>query len=99
MSAVPLSGNSLKLVNEGCIPGAAFTNLEYAETDTFFSDNLNYNLKMIAFDAQTSGGLLISVNNLKAEELLKDLRSAGLLMSSIIGKVTSRREKLLYLTD
>jgi selenide, water dikinase len=99
MSVVPLIGNTLQLVDDGCIPGASFTNLEYVEDETEFSKNLNYNLKMIAFDAQTSGGLLISVNAKKAEAMLKDLKSAGLLMSSIIGKVTSRKEKLLYLTN
>jgi selenide,water dikinase len=99
MSAVPLVGNTLQLVDDGCIPGASFTNLEYVEGDTEFSSNLCYNLKMIALDAQTSGGLLISVNNQKAAELLKELKSAGLIMSSIIGKVISRKEKLLYLTN
>jgi selenide,water dikinase len=99
MSAVPLIGNTFQLVDDGCIPGASFTNLEFVEGDAEFSKNLNYNLKMIAFDAQTSGGLLISVNSQKAAALLKDLKSSGLLVSSIIGKVTSRKEKLLYLTD
>jgi selenide,water dikinase len=99
MSAVPLLSNTLKLADEGCIPGASFTNLDYAEDDTDFSKDLNYNLKMIAFDAQTSGGLLISVQAARADEMLNELKSAGLYRSSIIGKVTTREEKLLYLTD
>ena len=99
MSAVPLLGNTSKLVDDGCIPGASFTNLDYAENDTDFSKDLNYNLKMIAFDAQTSGGLLISVQAARADEMLTELKSAGLFRSSIIGKVTTRKEKLLYLTD
>jgi selenide,water dikinase len=99
MSAVPLLNGTLRLVDEGCIPGASFTNLEYAESDSGFSVDLSYNQKMIAFDAQTSGGLLIAVDEGKAEALLKALKTAGLLSSSIIGKVTARKEKLLYLTD
>lgn len=99
LSAVPLLSNTLKLVDDGCIPGASFTNLDYAENDSDFSKDLNYNLKMIAFDAQTSGGLLISVQAARAEEMLTELKSAGLFRSSIIGKVTTRNEKLLYLTD
>jgi selenide,water dikinase len=54
---------------------------------------------MIAFDAQTSGGLLISVQESKAEEMLSELKSAGLNMSAIIGNVTTRKEKLLYLSS
>jgi selenide,water dikinase len=99
MSAVPLLGNTLKLVDEGCIPGASFNNLDYAESDTDFSTVLNYNLKMIAFDAQTSGGLLISITANRAEKMLNELKSAGLSRSSIVGEVTVRKEKLLYLTD
>jgi selenide,water dikinase len=99
MTAVPLMNSTLKLVDEGCIPGASFSNLDYSETDTDFSVDLNYNLKMIAFDAQTSGGLLISVQESKAEEMLSELKSAGLNMSAIIGYVTTRKEKLLYLSS
>ena len=99
MNSVPLLGAALQLAEEGCIPGASFSNLEYAEPDTDFSEELEYNLKMIAFDAQTSGGLLISIKAEKAEELLSELKSAGLLQSAIIGRATLRKEKLLYLTN
>ncbi len=99
MTAVPLLGSTLKLVDDGCIPGASFTNLDYAEKGTDFSENLNYNLKMIAFDAQTSGGLLISIQAARAEEMLTELKSAGLIRAAIVGKVTIRKEKVLYLSD
>jgi selenide, water dikinase len=99
MKAVPVIGASLDLVNEGCIPGASFSNLEYAETDTDFSKDLDYNLKMIAFDAQTSGGLLICIRAARAEEMLNELKSAGLSRTAIVGKVTTRKGKSLYLTD
>jgi selenide,water dikinase len=99
MKAVPLLEGTLKLVNEGCIPGSCFTNLDYAESDTEFTVNLDYNLRMTAFDAQTSGGLLISVNAGRAEEMLSDLISAGLTRSAIIGNVIPAKEKLLYLTE
>ena len=99
LAAVPLFGSALKLVDDGCIPGASFTNLDYAETYTDFSKSLSYNLKMIAFDAQTSGGLLISVRAARADEMLSELKETGLIMSAIVGKVISRKEKLLYLTS
>jgi selenide,water dikinase len=98
MKSVPLIGSTLKLVNEGCIPGASFTNLDYVADETGFSEDLEYNLRMIAFDAQTSGGLLISVQSEKAEEMLSDLNSEGLSRAVIIGTVSARKEKLLYLT-
>jgi selenide,water dikinase len=99
MLSVPLLGAALQLADDGCIPGASFSNLEYAESNTDFSEDLNYNLKMIAFDAQTSGGLLISIRAEKAQALLNELKAAGLIHSAIIGKVSKRDEKLLYLTN
>ena len=97
MRSVPLIGITLSLVDEGCIPGACFTNLDYAEKDLSVSDSLGYNHKMIAFDAQTSGGLLISAPPGIAEKILAELKNEGALYPAIIGKVTDQREKLLFL--
>ncbi|HUX94304.1 MAG TPA: selenide, water dikinase SelD [Bacteroidales bacterium] len=97
MREVPLIGKTFNLVDDGCIPGASFRNLEYSETDTLFAADLDYNLKMIAFDSQTSGGLLMSVPEEKAETVISDLHLAGLTSASIIGEVTEFREKYLIL--
>jgi len=98
MNKVPLIGNTYNLVDEGCIPGASFRNLEYVEEHLFTATDLNYNLKMIAFDAQTSGGLLMSVPADKANAVLADLHSAELSYSAIIGEVTEMQDKYLYLS-
>jgi selenide,water dikinase len=97
MQSVPLIGSTLKHVDDGCIPGACFSNLGYSENSLSFSEGIDYNLKMIAFDAQTSGGLLISVPSEKAGDMLKDIRSAGLIFSEIIGEVTGQDDKLIHL--
>lgn len=97
MGKVPLIGSTWNLVDDGCIPGAAFTNLDYAENDISFSSDLDYNLKMIAFDAQTSGGLLISVPPDKKDLLVAELIKSGLTRTTVIGRVTGQREKLIYL--
>lgn len=99
MKNVPLAGNCYKLIDDGCIPGAAFRNLDYAETDIEFMNDLDYNLKMIAFDAQTSGGLLFSAPSEKAKEILKDLHSEGLPHSNVIGNVIPQGEKYIYLKN
>ncbi len=99
MKQVPLIGNAYMLVDEGCIPGAAFRNLEYAEKGSSFSKDLDYNLKMAAFDAQTSGGLLICAPDDLAGEIVADLKNSGLDKTSVIGKVTELKSKLLYLEN
>jgi selenide,water dikinase len=99
MSSVPLIGKTYKLVDDGCIPGASFRNLDYAEADIDFKHDLDYNLKMIAFDAQTSGGLLFCAPPDITGEILADLVGAGLNNSAVIGHVTDRDEKLIYLNS
>ena len=98
MNKVPLIGNTYNLVDEGCIPGASFRNLEYVEEHLFTATDLNYNLKMIAFDAQTSGGLLMSVPADKANAVLADLHLAELSYSAVIGEVTEMQDKYLILS-
>lgn len=99
MRKVPLIGSAYNLTDEGCIPGASFRNLEFAEPYLEESDDLDYNLKMIAFDAQTSGGLLMSVPQKSADSLLKDLHSSGLEKSAIIGAATEKNDKYLRLEN
>jgi selenide, water dikinase len=99
MKDVPLIGNSYNLVDDGCIPGAAFRNLAYAEKDIDFAPDLDYNLKMIAFDAQTSGGLLMSAPSENVEAILDDLHKTGLFSSVIIGNVTEKKERYLILEN
>jgi selenide,water dikinase len=97
MDKVPLIGSSYSLVDVGCIPGASFRNLDFADKDLYQSSGLDYNLKMIAFDAQTSGGLLMSVAPERSETVLGDLHAAGLNSAGIIGTVTEKKEKYLHL--
>jgi len=99
MKEVPLIGNCYQLVEEGCIPGASFRNLDYAEKDIEFASDLDYNLKMIAFDAQTSGGLLFSAPADKVNSILQDLLNTGLSDSKVIGQVTEQNEKFIYLAN
>jgi len=99
MKEVPLIGDAYKLVDDGCIPGASFRNLEYAEKNIDFASDLDYNLKMIAFDAQTSGGLFFSAPPDKVNEILEDLQNTGLMNSKIIGNVTGPEEKFIYLNN
>ena len=92
---VPVLKGVMELIDLGVIPGAAFRNLEYAEKDCFFDDTIDYNRKMLLADAQTSGGLLISIAAEKADSLIADLKQAGETFS-IIGKVIDKAEKSVY---
>jgi selenide,water dikinase len=99
MKKVPLIGNAYSLVEDGCIPGASFRNLDFVKEYLYSAPDIDYNLKMIAFDAQTSGGLLMSVHSQMAEAVLKDLHTAGLTSASIIGVVTEFQDKYINLQN
>ena len=97
MNTVPLADGTYDLAALGCIPGAAFRNLDYTERETRFDEGLDYSLKMIAHDAQTSGGLLMAVAPGKAEDLLKELHSSGHQAAAVIGTVEARGDAALVL--
>lgn len=98
MRSVPLIDGTYSLTDMGCIPGAAFRNLDYTERETLFDEGLDYNLKMIAHDAQTSGGLLISIAADKADALLEDLQTAGHSEAAIIGQAEEKGKDLLVIS-
>ena len=92
---VPVLDGVMNLVDLGVIPGAGFRNLEYAEKDCFFNDSLDYNNKMMLADAQTSGGLLISIAAVEADSLISELKAAGE-GYAVIGEVVNKAEKYVY---
>ncbi len=97
MKQVPLLAGTYVLAEQGCIPGAAFRNLDYTDGETSFAEGLDYNLKMIAHDAQTSGGLLMAVAPEKVEELLRDLHASGHPEAVVTGKAMARGKAALVL--
>ena len=58
------------LANEGIIPGGTKRNLDYAEKFAHFSESLSPTKKLLACDAQTSGGLLISLPETEANRFI-----------------------------
>ena len=87
--SMPFIKGVFELAQEGVIPGGTKLNLEFVQDDINSAEHLaEFQLHMLA-DAQTSGGLLISVSTNKAEALVNALKSNGPLASHIIGEVQS----------
>lgn len=96
-SAVPALPGVLQLLDEGCIPGAAFRNIRFADEDLVAHCSLTR--KMLLADAQTSGGLLMAVDAGAAQDLLAELHASGLHSeAAIIGVVTEYRAGTPYLS-
>lgn len=93
---LPVIDTVLKLLDEGCVPGTVFRNLEFVNDDTRFGETVSLPRKFITCDAQTSGGLLISISADRAEELLNDLLLCGKHpYACIIGRVMPKSDRYL----
>jgi selenide,water dikinase len=86
-TAVPLLAGAYTLVDMGCIPGASFRNLRYVDPHVLFRDGVDYNLKMLLVDAQTSGGLLLSCPPGQASAIVRELQDCGYPSAAVIGEI------------
>lgn len=86
--AVPLLNGALELASEGMLTSGDKTNREYIGTDVEIHDAVDQNLVKLLFDPQTAGGMLIAVNENKAEALLAVL-SKNYPQARPIGRVLS----------
>lgn len=96
MNDVPVFNQTLSLLQKGCIPGAAFRNLDFMENKLNISSNLSYEYKMLAMDAQTSGGIVMSVNPKFLNIILKEL-CLIYPHTSVIGKVRPKTQQSIIL--
>ena len=83
---IPVLPEVSELIAAGHIPGGTRRNLEDLEDRLEFGDQ-DETVRLILADAQTSGGLLISVPEERAEELMELLQAAAPI-AAIIGRVT-----------
>ncbi|MFI3330315.1 MAG: selenide, water dikinase SelD [Rikenellaceae bacterium] len=95
---IPTLPQVMDLLESGCIPGAAFKNLEFTKDNILINSNVTTELKMLLCDAQTSGGLLMCVDEAKADAALADLlKDDKYPYSRIIGKIIPKTNKAIIL--
>lgn len=87
---VPIMNKVIDLIKEYCLPSGAYSNEKYFEEWVDFSPEISEQMKLALFDPQTSGGLLISVEENKADELLENINSRSKIKAEIIGKVVKK---------
>jgi len=93
---IPFIEGVFELAQKGVIPGGTKKNLNFVKDEIDFADVLVEYQKLMLADAQTSGGLLISVQNENADELIENLKNQKTLSHSIIGNMYKRAEKSIY---
>ena len=94
---IPLLPGAYEVYEKGSIPGATFRNLEYTSEHMHFTRGVDYNMKMLVHDAQTSGGLLMTVNPDHAGLLLEELNRLDPGISAVaIGEVLPESPRRIY---
>ena len=93
---VPIIPEALDFASMGLIPAGAYRNKEFREPMISFTEEVERNHRDVLFDPQTSGGLLISVNQNEADALLEALTHAGLSDSRLIGKILDGPEEKIW---
>jgi selenide,water dikinase len=85
--AVPLLEGAADLAAQGHIPGGTERNRADAGDLVSVGDGITASQRILLFDAQTSGGLLICVTADAADGLLADLHGNGSAEAAIIGEM------------
>ncbi len=86
-SAVPLIDGTRELVDSGVAPGGTHRNLSSVNAVTAWDASLSDEMKLVLCDAQTSGGLLMSVPPAKLSELTAALSRMVVSESAVIGEI------------
>ena len=95
-SLVPYFPEAMEYARMGLVPAGTYKNREFREAFVDFAPSVDRFMQDILFDAQTSGGLLISVAREGANELLSELKRRGIASATVIGEVVSEpNEKIL----
>lgn len=99
LESLPIINGAIGLIRKGINPAGTERNRKYFSKYVKVKDGLNDNLILLAFGAETSGGLAISVPKSKSEALELAFKNAGELLFKI-GDVKQREGKddaLIYL--
>lgn len=89
-SAIPFMDGAKIYGGQMLFPGGSKRNEKYF-SPRVRANKIEYTELMLLFDAQTSGGLMISVDRNKAEDLLKKLHDSGIVIAAVIGEFTDDR--------
>ena len=95
-NTVPLIQGVYELAQRGFVPGGTKRNMDYVSSYVNFSKILSKEQQYLLADAQTSGGLLISVAKEKVQDIQNLLNENGCLTSSIIGNIYNPAEFSIY---
>lgn len=94
---IPIIAGTWDYAAAGAIPGGTKNNLLYAEDLMEWGSDIPELMKVILADAQTSGGLLVSLPEKSAKKLIIEMHAAGIRDAAIIGKIKEGKPEIRVL--
>jgi selenide,water dikinase len=91
---IPILEGAIEMANMGIIPAGMYRNKQYISEDVELV-NIDAAIEDILYDPQTSGGLLVSVNEEFAQMLVEDMKKNGSIEAKIIGSVKEKKDKYI----
>jgi selenide,water dikinase len=95
--SMPLLPGAAKLAAGGHLTGGCKRNKTYLADKVAISPSVAPDQVEVAFDPQTSGGLLIALAQKDSARLIKALRASGVATATIVGTATKSRKAAVEL--
>ena len=95
---VPVLPGVWDLLEKGTVPGGTFRNMSSVAEAMDWDDNLSEEQRILMCDAQTSGGLLISVTKDRLDKLLSELAVSGVETKAVVGEITAENPGRIRVT-
>ena len=95
-STLPFLPLVKELAEKGIVPGGTKRNLKFVKEKVQFGEHLTDIDKLLLADAQTSGGLLISIPAEKAEKYITKFNELSKIKAVIIGEIIEMGEFVIY---
>jgi selenide,water dikinase len=89
VDALPTLPEALELIEQGCFPGGTKKNHAFFGEWIDYAEGITHAEQILCCDAQTSGGLIISVPAADADRLVGLLEQKGALAAAVIGEVVA----------
>jgi selenide,water dikinase len=89
LDQVPVHSAAWDYVRNGIAPGGTHANHRYLADFVRYADDVTREAQLILCDAQTSGGLLASLPQAAAIEVIRQLCDSGITEARVIGKIES----------
>ena len=92
---VPVLPGVWDLIDAGIAPGGTHRNLQSVSDTVVWSNTLSEREQLLLCDAQTSGGLLISVPEDSKDDLMAELLNQGVLGAAVVGSITEESDGII----